>query len=221
MCTFLSSKCHSAKFCWTNCFCISKNRNNSQSFLFCFVFCNFFFWANKFSNWMRWNPPTMANWGWRPLFNWQMINFKKFQNDNFPIRQEKQMSRKKFENFIKMFHFKHFNNLYKMRFCIIGGIVFTQLILQYTIKVAGDKGLSETKLKQSPCSKCKYQPVMLRGNACSTCMHKPVRCLHGLWHHRSMHALTAWDLKFQVCLGYTFISSYFDTQCGCLWQQQF
>ncbi len=26
----------------------------------------------------------------------------------------------------------------------------------------------------------------------------------GLWHHRPLHALTAWDLKFQVCLGYTF-----------------
>jgi hypothetical protein len=25
-----------------------------------------------------------------------------------------------------------------------------------------------------------------------------------LWCHRLMHGLTAWDLKFQVCLGYTF-----------------
>ncbi len=25
-----------------------------------------------------------------------------------------------------------------------------------------------------------------------------------MWHHRLMYALTAWDLKFQDCLGYTF-----------------
>ncbi len=29
----------------------------------------------------------------------------------------------------------------------------------------------------------------------------------GLWFHRPMHALTAWDIKFQVCLRYTFTSA--------------
>ncbi len=46
-------------------------------------------------------------------------------------------------------------------------------------KVAGDKGISETKSKeQSPCSNCMPQPVMSWCNACRTCMHKPVRCMH-------------------------------------------
>jgi hypothetical protein len=71
-------------------------------------------------------------------------------------------------------------------------------------KVAGDKGISETKSKQSPCSNCMHQPLMSWGNECSTCMHKPVMCMNQPVHHRPMHALTAWDLKFQVCLGYTF-----------------
>ncbi len=71
-------------------------------------------------------------------------------------------------------------------------------------KVAGDKGISNTKSKQqSPCSNFMHRPVTSWGNACSTCIHKPERCMHGLWLHRLMHALTAWDLKFQVCLGYT------------------
>ncbi len=41
-------------------------------------------------------------------------------------------------------------------------------------------------------------------------MHAVNACINlwgiriGLWHHRLMHALTAWDIKFQVCLGYTF-----------------
>ncbi len=40
-------------------------------------------------------------------------------------------------------------------------------------KVAGDKGISETKSKQqSPCSNMSW------GNAYSTCMHKCVRCMH-------------------------------------------
>ncbi len=70
-------------------------------------------------------------------------------------------------------------------------------------------GISETKSKQqSPCSNCMHQPVMWWGNSCSRCMHKSLwgACI-GLWCHRLMHALTAWDLKFQVCLGYTFTLS--------------
>jgi hypothetical protein len=47
------------------------------------------------------------------------------------------------------------------------------------LKVAGDKGISETKSKQqSPCRNCMHRPVTSWGNACSTCMHKPVRCMH-------------------------------------------
>ncbi len=55
-------------------------------------------------------------------------------------------------------------------------------------KVAGDKGISETKSKQpSPCSNCMHQPVMSWG---STCMHKPVRCMHQpvmSWGSTCMH----------------------------------
>jgi hypothetical protein len=48
-----------------------------------------------------------------------------------------------------------------------------------SFKVAGGKGISETKSKQqSPCSNCMHQPVMPWGNACSTCMHWPVMCMH-------------------------------------------
>jgi len=36
-------------------------------------------------------------------------------------------------------------------------------------------------------------------------LHALTACI-GLWHHEAiawlLHALTAWDLKFQVCLGY-------------------
>jgi hypothetical protein len=40
-------------------------------------------------------------------------------------------------------------------------------------KVAGDKGISETKSKQqSPCSNCMHQPVTSWGNV--RCMHWPV-----------------------------------------------
>ncbi len=46
-------------------------------------------------------------------------------------------------------------------------------------KVAGDKGISETKSKQhSPCSNCIPWPVTSWGSACSSCMHKPERCIH-------------------------------------------
>ncbi len=76
---------------------------------------------------------------------------------------------------------------------------------QWQNKVAGGKGMSETKSKQKiPCSKCMHRPVMSWGNPCSTCMHWPVVCMHRPVTYRSMHALTAWNLKFQVCLGYTF-----------------
>ncbi len=56
-------------------------------------------------------------------------------------------------------------------------------------KVAGGKGITEMKLKQqSPCNNCMHWPVMS----------------WLLWHHRLitwlLQALTAWNLKFQVCL---------------------
>jgi hypothetical protein len=58
-------------------------------------------------------------------------------------------------------------------------------------KAAG--GISETKSKQqSPCSDCMHQPVM----SWPLLHHGPITWL--------LHALTAWDLKFQVCLRYTF-----------------
>jgi hypothetical protein len=75
---------------------------------------------------------------------------------------------------------------------------------QSIVKVVGGKGISETKSKQqSPCSNCMHRPVMSWGNACSTCMHCPVMCMHPPVRSQA-NALTAWDLKFQVCLGYTF-----------------
>ncbi len=46
-------------------------------------------------------------------------------------------------------------------------------------------------------------------------MHAPHRLIHActaciaLWHHRPMHAVTAWDLLFWFHLGYTFTSNYF------------
>ena len=36
-----------------------------------------------------------------------------------------------------------------------------------------------------------------------------IRACISLWHHRLMHACTAWDLKFQVCLKYTFYPATF------------
>jgi hypothetical protein len=61
-------------------------------------------------------------------------------------------------------------------------------------------------------------------------MHARTACI-APWHHRPMNALTAWDLRFQVCLGCTFTSNYFglmdllslsldigDTKWG--WQRQ-
>jgi hypothetical protein len=45
---------------------------------------------------------------------------------------------------------------------------------------------------------------------CHGAMHAVHACISqwgaciGLWCHRPMHALTVWDLKFQVCLRYTF-----------------
>ncbi len=46
-------------------------------------------------------------------------------------------------------------------------------------KVAGGKGISETKSKQqSPCSNCMHRPVMSWGNTCSTCIHWPVTGMH-------------------------------------------
>ncbi len=61
------------------------------------------------------------------------------------------------------------------------------------------KGISELKSKQqSPCS---------NGLWCHGAMHAISACI-GLWHHGLitwlLYALTAWDLKFQVCLRYTF-----------------
>ncbi len=84
------------------------------------------------------------------------------------------------------------------------------------------KGISETKSKQqSPCSNCMHRPVTSwptvgshhrdrtyenKKNVHVVPILSPLcRCaITG----RS-HALTAWDLKFQVCLGYTFTTSYF------------
>jgi hypothetical protein len=59
-------------------------------------------------------------------------------------------------------------------------VVFTTVDYhRRTDKVAGNRGISETKSKQqNPCSNCMHQPVTSWGNACSTCIHKPVRCMH-------------------------------------------
>ncbi len=43
-------------------------------------------------------------------------------------------------------------------------------------------------------------------------MHAVHACI-SLWHGGAMHALTAWDLKFQVCLRYTFTPATF----GLVW----
>ncbi len=66
------------------------------------------------------------------------------------------------------------------------------------------KGISETNSKlKIPCSKCMQQlwnwPMTSQADACTTgrCMH----VLHALAHDVTG---TAWGLKFQVCLWYTF-----------------
>jgi hypothetical protein len=50
------------------------------------------------------------------------------------------------------------------------------------LKVAGGKGISETKSKQqNPCSKASnymYRPVMSWGNEYSACMHWPEMYMH-------------------------------------------
>ncbi len=51
-------------------------------------------------------------------------------------------------------------------------------------------------------------------------MHAPHRLIHACtsciapWHHRPMHAVTAWALLFWFCLRYTSISSYFGFNVG-------
>jgi hypothetical protein len=71
---------------------------------------------------------------------------------------------------------------------------FLWFIVKDTLKVAGGKGISETKSKQqSPCSNCMQRPVMSWGNACSTCMHKPVRCMH--------QPVTLWADACTYCMG--------------------
>jgi len=96
------------------------------------------------------------------------------------------------------------------RWCIPLISLFNEMSMFRAIisaKVARVKGISEMKSKQqSPCSNCMHWPLMPWGNACSTCMHKPVRCMH-LPVPQVMHPLTEWDLKFQVCLGYTFTAA--------------
>jgi hypothetical protein len=64
-----------------------------------------------------------------------------------------------------------------------------------------------------------HRHVMSCGNACSTCLWGA--CI-SLRHHRPMHGLTAWDLKFQVCLGCTFTTATLGNSglfIRCLWMR--
>ncbi len=75
----------------------------------------------------------------------------------------------------------------------------TVVFLHWLFQSSWSRGISEMKSKQqSPCSISLW---------CHGAMHAVNACI-GLWHHGPfmwlLHALTAWDLKFQVCLGYTF-----------------
>ncbi len=70
------------------------------------------------------------------------------------------------------------------------------------VQSSWSKGISKTKLKQqSPCSIGLWCHRAIHAvSACiNMCCHRPIAWL--------LHALTAWDLKFQVCLGYTFTSA--------------
>jgi hypothetical protein len=85
-------------------------------------------------------------------------------------------------------------------------------VLTKNLKVAGDKGISETKSKQQ--SNCMHQPVTSWGNACSTCMDKPVRCMH--WPVMSQADACTYCMGSKVSslsLIYLY-SSYFEKICS-------
>jgi len=58
-------------------------------------------------------------------------------------------------------------------------------LLQLKCKVAGDKGISETKSKQQrPCSNCMHRPVTSGAmHAVHACISLWGACI-SLWHHR-------------------------------------
>ena len=80
-------------------------------------------------------------------------------------------------------HLRRMRDIISFYFICIGFYMSTDIYIHLPIcsrfKVAGDKGISETKSKQqSPCSNCMHRLVMSWVNACSTSMHKPVRCMY-------------------------------------------
>ncbi len=86
-----------------------------------------------------------------------------------------------------------------------------------SFRVAGVKVYPRQTWNFSPCSICMHWPVVSRAihalhaieiSSLSMYMHAS-GCFACMCHHGPstwlLHALTAWDLKFQACLGYTFI----------------
>ncbi len=73
-----------------------------------------------------------------------------------------------------------------------------QISHYFANKVAGGKGISRWNQNNRA-----HAVTAWIGLWCHGAMHT-VGAYIGLLCHRLMHALTAWYLKFQVCLGYTF-----------------
>ncbi len=78
-------------------------------------------------------------------------------------------------------------------------IINPSWMLIMDLQSSWSKGIYGTKsYQQSPCSISLWDPGV---------MHAVIACI-SLWHHGLitwlLHALSAWDLKFQVCLRYTF-----------------
>ncbi len=95
----------------------------------------------------------------------------------------------------------------------LGGTTQIEMIL--SVQSSWSKGISETKLKQqSPCSNCMHWPVTswptVGSHHRDRTYENKIKCPCGTLSKPTVHhRLITWDLKFQVCLGYTFTSSYF------------
>ncbi len=80
-------------------------------------------------------------------------------------------------------------------------------------KVARDKGISETKLKQqSPFSNSMHHPMMSWGNACSTCIHKSVRFKHQPVMSQADACTYCMGSVVLILSGIYLFSSYFDVK---------
>jgi hypothetical protein len=99
------------------------------------------------------------------------------------------------------------------------GITDSWYFINYFFKVAGDKGISKKNQNNRAHAVTACIGLWCHGarQAVHACISLWGACII-LWHHRPMHALTAWDQKFQVCLGYTFTPAtlLLFTYLGCL-----